>query len=170
MLITGYQLKEAIKMATLELGAVKTQFDESLYAFEEEEKQSPVDVAKATHALETKIAKLQTAQSEYNLAVELEVLGEKMPLETAVKLVGGAGRMSKLWRVAAQGSVRDRWARKQQVVRREGDEVAKDTISKADALLKSKEAEKLASALRSAIAVGNTAKIGIAWLDESLLG
>jgi len=73
MEVTGYTFKEAIKMAILELDTVRSTFDESLYAFADEEKQDPVEIAKRIEELEGQIAQLQTAQAEYNLTVTVEV-------------------------------------------------------------------------------------------------
>lgn len=101
--------------------------------------------------------------------MEIEAEGFKMLLEEAIKRVGGAGRMSKLWRTVSKGTTRDRWTSIQAATRKEGEEKAKPTITKAGALEKAKEAEKFASALRSAIAVGNTTKVSIDWVDENLL-
>jgi hypothetical protein len=168
--VDGNQLKEALKMASLELSIVKTQFEDTLFKFDDEEKESPGDVADRIDELESRIAKLQTAQSLYNLSIEVEVLGETMLLEEAIKRVGGAGRLSKTWRNASAGRVRDRWSTLQASVRKDGEETAKPTITKLEALGKAKAAEKFASALRSAISTGNTVKVTIDWVDESLLG
>jgi len=168
--VDGNQLKEALKMASLELSIVKTQFEDTLFKFDDEEKESPGDVANRIDELESRIAKLQTAQSLYNLSIEVEVLGEVMLLEEAIKRVGGAGRLSKTWRTASAGHVRDRWSTLQASVRKDGEETAKPTITKLEALEKAKAAEKFASALRSAISTGNTVKVTIDWVDESLLG
>jgi len=169
MEVTGYKIKEALKLKNLELQAVQSLFDESLYKFEDEkDKMSPAEVAQKILVLENNIADLQTAQSYYNLQVPIEIDGVKGTLEKAVKIVGGAGRLSKMWRTAAKGNVRDRWNRSQVATRRADEEVAIPTISKRDALELAKDAEKFASQLRSAIALGNTTVIDIGWIDENL--
>ncbi len=169
MEITGYQLKEALKMAALERETVLTQFDETLYAFDGEEKPSPEEISDSIACLETKIATLQTAQSQYNLHVQVSVQGEEMTLEQAIKMVGGAGRLSKMWRSAAKGNKRDRWDRTITVTRKTDEEVALPTISKQDSMERAKEAEMFASRLRSAISVGNTNKVNIPWVGASLM-
>jgi hypothetical protein len=168
MNVTGYKLREALKMKSLELATIQSLFDESLYAFEGEKKDSPEVVAARIGVLETQIAVLQAAQSYYNLQVTVEPDGNKMPLEAAVKMVGGAGRLSKMWRTAAQGSKRDRWDRSMSPVRNKEDVIAQPTISKSDALVFAQKAEKFAAALRSTIAVGNNNVVAIDWIDESL--
>ena len=169
MEVTGYQLKEALKMTSLELSTIQSQFEETLFKFDDEDKETPEEIANKIYTLELKIAKLQTAQSFYNMAVEVDVQKIKFLLEEAIKCVGGAGRLSKMWRTASKGKTRDRWSDLQAATRKEGEERAKPTITKMQALGKAKEAEKLASALRSAIAIGNTAKVSIDWVDEDLL-
>ena len=168
MQVTGYKLKEALKLKAIELQAVQSLFDESLYKFEGEEKLSPEEVVDKIKTLEDQIAKLQTAQSYYNLQVIVEVNGKKGFLETAIKLVGGAGRVSKMWRTASAGRTRDRWDRSNIITRRTDEVMAEPTVNKITALEKAKEAEKFASALRSAIAVGNTNIVDVDWIDEKL--
>ena len=174
MEITGYMLKEAIKMAGLELDAIRSGFDDSLFAFDGDEKQDPVGIAKETATLEGKVAHLQTAQAEYNLTVTVSVKGidgvsAPMSLGAAIRLVGGMGRLAKMWRTAARGKIRDRWDRQRVETRSADLVVAHPTVTKADALIQAKTYEKFASALRNAIAVGNTTKLDIAWVDTSLL-
>lgn len=168
MNVTGYELKEALKLRTIELQAVQSLFDESLYKFENEDKLTPTEVVDKIVELESQIASLQTAQSYYNLQVQVDVPGRRELLEKVIKLVGGAGRVSKMWRTASKGRTRDRWDRSQTVTRRTDEVMAEPTVKKMDALDKAKDAEKFASALRSAIAIGNTSIVGIDWIDESL--
>ena len=165
MEITGYQIKEALKMVSLEKETVLTQFDETLYAFAGEKKPSPEEISDRVAYLETKIATLQTAQSQYNLHVQVSVQGEDMTLQQAIKMVGGAGRLSKMWRSAAKGNKRDHATT---VTRKTDEEIAQPTITKQDSMVRAKAAEMFASRLRSAIAVGNTNKVNIPWVDESL--
>lgn len=169
MEVTGYELKEALKIKAIELQAIQSIFDESLYKFEDEkDKETPAEVVAKITTLEEEIAHLQTAQSYYNISTTVNVNGVPILLEKAIKLVGGAGRISKMWRTASKGKVRDRWDRSQVITRRTDEEIAMPTITKSEALEKAKTAEKFASALRSAIAIGNTTKMNIDWVDESL--
>jgi len=171
MLVTGYMLKEALKMKALELTTIQTQFDESLYRFEGEDKQHPKEVADAIRKLEAEIVELQTAQDYYNLNVKVDVteVGEQWPLCKAVKAVGGAGRVAKMWRTAAHGEKRDRWDRSRSMTRNKDDEVAMPTVTKPEALAEARATEKFASQLRNAIAVGNTDAIDVPWVTEELL-
>jgi len=174
MQLTGYTFKEAIKMAILELTTVRSTFDESLQAFAGEERQDPVEIAKRIEELEGQIAQLQTAQAEYNLTVTVEVKGidgvkVSMSLGAAIRLVGGMGRLAKMWRNAASGKSVDRWDRGRQQTRNKDTEVAQPTMKRADALVLAKSYSKFAAALGNAISVGNTTRLDIAWVDESML-
>jgi len=159
MKVTGYKLREALKMAQLELSTIDSQFEDSLYCFEGEVKPSPKDIINNIQGLERSIARLQTAQCLYNLSIHVVVAHEKMTLEEAIKRVGGAGRISKMWRIAAQGQKADRWERIQTMSRKTDDEFAKPTVAKNEALEYTKNAEKYASALRNAIAIANTTEV-----------
>lgn len=173
MEVTGYTFKEAIKMAILELDTVRSTFDESLYVFAGEERQDPVEIAKRIEELEGQIAQLQTAQAEYNLTVSVTVknmdgLPASMSLMSAIKLVGGMGRLAKMWRTAASGKQVDRYDRQRFQTRSKDTEVAQPTMKKVDALAAAKSYSRFAAALGGAISTGNTTKLDIAWIDASL--
>jgi len=148
----------------LELATVSSTFEESLYKFEGEDKQTPQEVADNITKLEREISTLQTAQSRYNLGVTVVVgaTKEKLTLEQAVKLVGGAGRVAKLWRNAAKGEKRDRYGYGDRVKTRKADEVtATATVTREEALTKARNAESFAGSLRNAIAFGNTTELDL---------
>lgn len=168
MEVTGYMLKEVLKLKSIELQAVQSLFDESLYKFEDENKMDPSEVVSNIQKLEEEISILQTAQSYYNLQVKVNIVDKKITLEQSIKLVGGAGRISKMWRNAAAGNTRDKWGRGRIETRKVDEERAISTLTNVEALNYAKEAEKIASALRSAIAVGNTEKVNIDWIDAGL--
>lgn len=171
LLVTGHQLKEALSLKQLELATIQTQFDESLFAFKDEKKDHPNDIVNHINKLEHEIAMLQTAQTFYNLNVKVKLGGmdREVPLTYAIKIVGGAGRIAKMWRTAAKGQQRDRWDRLQATTRRTDEVQAEPVMDKKEALDKAKEAEKFAGSVRSAIATGNTEKMHIDFLDPALL-
>jgi len=166
MEVTRFQLKEALKMANLELETWRMQFDGSLHAFPDEKKVTPQGVMDNVSDLERRVATLQTAQSYFNLNVEVQVGDETMVLEQAIKMVGGAGRSSSMWRKAA-GAKRRRpsYYNDMDLTRKADEERAVPTITNEEALGLAKDAEKLASRLRGAIAVGNTMKMDIAFVE-----
>jgi len=169
MEVSGFQIKEALKMKNLELDAVRLQFDDSLHAFKDEKKMSPQEIMTEVSKLEQEIAVLQTAQRIFNLETIVKVGEATMPLEAAIKLVGGAGRSSGMWRKAAGSRRRRGYYNEPSLSRRADEEQAQPTVSRAEALQFAKEAEKFASQLRGAIAVGNTQKVDIDSVTPALL-
>jgi|HubBroStandDraft_2_1064218.scaffolds.fasta_scaffold00002_91 hypothetical protein len=152
--INGHLIREVLKEKMLELTTINSTFEESLYKFESEEKPSPAALMARIMELETAVAKLQTLQSQYNLTVMVQINEVAMPLEEAIKLVGGAGRSSKRWREAAKGEKVDRYERRANRQREKDKEYTVPTISKEKALEYAKKAEQYAGSLRKAIALG----------------
>lgn len=166
MKVTGYKFQHVLRELAHTRDIAATQFDEGLWVFEGEDKPNPQELMKTYNDTEMKIARLQTAQAEYNLQVMVTVNGEGMSLSEAVKRVGGAGRMEKMWRSVAKNTGRDRFDRYERT--RKNDEVrATRTVSVSDAINLAREAAKFASALREAIQVGNATEIDMK-LDPSL--
>jgi len=170
MLITGHKLRETIKLKQLELSTIQTQFEDSLFAFKGEDKEHPTEVVDAIKKLEHEIALLQTAQNHYNGAIMVLLENGEAPVQLAfaIKIVGGAGRIAKMWRNAAQGKQRDRWDRMTAEVRRTDEVKAAPVMDKKEALAKAKEAEKFAGSVRTAISTGNTEEIDIDFIAPVL--
>lgn len=167
MKVTGYQLREAIKQQTLRRDTTAQAFNGSLKKFPEEKKDAPSDVMNEFLQAESAVAKLQIAQMRYNLAVQVTVLGETMPLGEAIKRIGGPARAEKMWR-SATGPKGDRY------FSREDDEFdpakvrAVATLSVKEALKLAQGAAKLAGALRAAVAMGNAEAVEINDLTPAL--
>lgn len=169
MKVNGNQIKQAIKMKGLELDSVSSTFDESLFKFADETKRTPEEIADDILKLETEISKLQAAQKFYNVNVKFDYEERQISLQEAVNLVGGTGRVSKLWRKASKGEKKDRYGYgRDSKTRNKEEEVAEPTITKTEALKLFKDAERKASALRNGIAEANTIPVEIDFIDESL--
>ncbi len=168
MKVTGIQIREAIKRWNLRRDASAGQFSESLWQFTEDENNTkPVDLMKAFQEAEAAIARLQVAQTRYNLAVRVEVQTWKMTLCEAVKQVGGAGRMQKMWRRAALDKGRESYSYRDMT--RKTDEVrAQRQVSVKEALAEASRTAVLAGAFRNAIAIGNTSEVEIEALEDTL--
>lgn len=165
MKVTGYKLQHTLRELTHTRDIAAGQFDNSLKFFPGDEKGDPKAVMAAYLEAEAKIARLQTGQALYNLKVPVDVLGKRMTLSEAVKLVGGAGRAEKMWRsVAAPKKDRYGYDRDE---RTEGTIVAQRTITPVEAAALAKEAARWASALREAIQTGNAVEVEIE-LDPAL--
>lgn len=102
MKINGFSIQKAIREVTEDRDLADSRFEGSLKAFPDEDKSKPTDLADEIEKAERRIAALQTAQTRYNLAVTVEVEGRRMPLQEAVKLLGGAKRVESKWRDAAK--------------------------------------------------------------------
>lgn len=172
--VTGYKLRSAVKSLEMKLEAAVRVFNDSLVKFPSEIKPTPLEVMGEILRLETTVAKLQAAQSEYNTKISVEVLGNTMTLAEAVKRVGGAGRAVSLWKKAS-GAVdpngryyREASPYENMRTRDPKQEYAERTISDMVATDCAVAAEKFASALRGAIAEGNGASVDVS-LDPALL-
>jgi hypothetical protein len=168
MKITGYTLREAIKIWNLRRDAAFSQFEGSLKVFDgDDDKPSPERVADKIAECEHSIAHLQTAQAYYNQKVSADVLGKSYPLAWIIKRLGGAGRLEKLWRTASKvPSGIDRYGRTTSGNLRSKDAVvAKRTISHEDALKRATESAKYAAALRGAVGIANSREIEIDFLQ-----
>lgn len=167
MQITGYKLQHAIRESEHMKNLAASQWDGSLHAFADEEKAGPLKVMIEYRAQEERLCALQVAQSRYNLAIEVDILGTKMSLCRAIKLVGGAGRAEKMWRSAASGEKKDRYSIRSELTRSKDEERAKPTISREDASAQAKTSARYAASLREAIQVGNATAVEIE-MDASL--
>lgn len=168
MKITGYALREAIKQFELRRDTASRGFNGTLKAFPDEKKDKPQEVVNQYLAAEKAIAQLQVAQMRYNLAVTVEILGEKMTLAEAIKRVGGPARAEKMWRTAA-GPVADRYGGYHNEDVRDPNQVRSTaTVTPQEATKLASASAKQAGAYRAAIATGNAREIELENLDASL--
>lgn len=159
MKVTGFQIREAINRWTRRRNVADTQFRESLWAFEGEEKDTPKDVIDRYMEADKIIVALQMLQTVFNLHTLVSVRGQEIPLGKAVRLLGGAGRVEKIWREAATDSAGDRYYDRNERSRGKDNEYAKRQVSIPEATRLSDEAAAFASELRAAVATGNMATI-----------
>ena len=172
MIVTGYKFQHALRELGHRRDNAAKQFANSLFAFEEEEGAlNPLECMSTFRTCEHKIARLQTAQQEYNLAVLVTIYmgGENTSCVTlceVVKMVGGAGRAEKMWRTCASATGRERYEGRE--LFRDATQVrAKRQIPVDAAMEQAHEAAKIASAIRTAIAIGNSNEMEVE-LDPSL--
>lgn len=167
MKITGYRLREAIKMHELRRNTWAGQFTDSLIKFKDDDKTHPQVISKNFLAEEEAVARLQAVQARYNLAIMVSILGQKMSLCEAVKRVGGAGRVEGMWRQAAGGK-KERYGYGNDNERDPSKERAQPQMTINEITKEAHLASKFAGALRSAIATANTQELEIEDLDASL--
>lgn len=167
MKVSGYKIQHKLKELEQLREVSSQQFQDNIMQFEssDEKLELPEVFAKYT-ALEKRIARLQAAQTRYNLAITVEVLGEQMPMLEAVKLVGGAGRSEKMWKDVVKGN-KNRHHMYVEQTRSKDQEYAKRAVSVNEAVGFAQQATAVAGALRQAIQVGNATEIELD-LDETL--
>ncbi len=168
MKINGYQIREAIKRWMLQRDTFQSQFKDSLYVFEgDESKNSPQSLMADFTKADENVAMLESTQQQFNQIVKVNIQEKTLSLAMAVKLVGGAGRREKLWREAAVPK-KDKYSyRSDEKTRDKDTEYAKPVISQSQAVQFSQNAGRFASALRNAIAIGNSQSVNIESLDLS---
>ena len=167
MKTTGYTLREAIKQAELRRDTAANAFNGSLKKFPDEEKETPQSIVDTFTKAEKALVSLQVAQMRYNLAIQVEVNGEKMSLAEAIKRVGGAGRIEKMWKGAIaeptkRGYMEDIDERDTTKIR------AVRTIPAAEAMKLATTSGKKSGSLRAAISVANGKEVELEGLDPAL--
>lgn len=170
--VTGYKLREAIRVREMERSVLNGQFKDSLTQFADDSKGNPKNIAEQLRKNEEDIATLQVAQDLYNLRVLVKIQGKQISLAEAVARIGGVGRLKDLWHdvanVTADGGGRRRYY-DSPLSRDPSQERAKAMITPQEALKEAVSAAKIAAAYRAAIAEGNNQEIDIPDLDAKLL-
>ena len=170
MKVTGYDLREALRRWQLRRDTATSQFPKVLTAFKGESKASPADIAERVSIAENAIARLQTAQAAYNIAVRVVVDDEECSLLQLIKHIGGLGRVEKMWRTAATGK-EERFGftlRAESPTRKADEIVAERTISYEEAGKRAADYGKTLGEYRKAIAIGNAREVDIESLDAAL--
>lgn len=165
VMVNGFLLREAIRRWELRRDTAATQFESSVSKFEDEEKASPDELAKEFVTAETAIGKLQAIQTAYNLYVTIAVGDTRMTLCEAVKRLGGAGRLDKMWRVLC-GEKKDKYDLRNEMTRRADEVRAVRVVSVREAMSRASAAAKFASTLRAAIAKGNGEDVALSGLEN----
>jgi hypothetical protein len=164
MEVTGYQIREALNRYEARAKTAEQQFKDTLFAFEGDRNTiSPKSVVTNYSEAQEAICALQVLRAKFNLETQVSVSGysQPIPLALAVKLIGPADRVAKMWREATTYNGRDRWSMGSTLSRDKDSEYAQRTISVEEATKLADVASSNATALRSAIAEGNARKIKI---------
>ena len=172
MKVTGIMLQERKRELKSLIQVLDTQFKDSLFAFEGEEKQTPESLMEKLQEAESKFVDIELALAAFNGVVEVDVPESvsprgKVSLMALVKMVGPWSRMEKMWRDASTADGTDRWNRMPQSSRSKDMEFAYKRVDPMEALERAGQAAKVASAIRAKIAEGNATSIDLE-LDESL--
>lgn len=168
MQVTGYKIRRALKELEMLRDAALVEFNNSFQKYKWETKESPQKIMEKLERLEGKIARLQAAQALYNTQVMVDVVGKTMTLSEAVKRVGSFGKMVGLWKNAANQASQNTISRYGTTAKTD-DVFPEQTITSEVATANAIQAEKYASALRGAVAEGNTTTVDLEGLDPDLL-
>ena len=170
--INGYMIREALKRCERQRKNASQMFNPSLYAFNGETKIAPVAIMEQFQVADRNYAKLQELQQRYNQNVSINVRNgngsnETITLSLAVKLVGGAGRIEKMWSDSIVPKS-DRYSRYDdaQPSRSKDTEYSIRQISESDCLNYANQAGQYRSNLVSAIATANTTTFNVEMSDS----
>jgi len=162
MNINGYKLREALKFWNAKRDATLSIFEGSLTKFKGEKKKSPDEIMKEFLDVEEAIAELQEEQMRYNISVIVKVRDKEMTLASAIKRIGGVGRVEKIWKIASKPVIKSRYGHVESKIITSKDkdtEYAERQVSFEEALERASVAGRDAAAYREAIAIGNGREI-----------
>src|SRR5579862_1965614 len=162
MKLTGFRIMDRLEQLKERSTALDAKFTASLYKFDDEVKQTPIELLTNCAVLENKIADLQEAQSKLNLKIKVMVNSQEMTLEKAIKCLGIFGRLKNQWKIAAGQQVKKpgRYSRYDldEPMRRERDsniEVAKPQMTETESLALVDLYTKMVTDLKQSIRIAN---------------
>lgn len=168
MKVSGYQLREALRRWRDRRDIYSRTFADSVWQFEGEQSGNPVEIAQEYEKADRAIAALESAQQEFNQRVTVQLSDGLFRLSIAVKRIGGAGRLTKMWRIASTSTGTDRYSYRENR-RSKDDEFTSRAVAQPVAMQKADEAAVYASRLRAGIAVANGTVLDIESIDPTLL-
>lgn len=98
--ITGFDLKQQVKMLNIKKEALEKELAESYFGYAGETKRSVLDILSDISNVEVELVKVQVEQAKYNLIVTVKVGAVSMSLSRAIKTEGVVGRNIKRVREA----------------------------------------------------------------------
>lgn len=167
MKVNGFRIQSALRDLDLKKQTAATEFEDSLKVFANEQKPRPETTMEGYSDAEKRLAQLQEIQTRYNLAVVVAArLSEKntlkISLQHAIKLVGSAARIEKLWRDAAVAKkTRSYYKEDTTAVRSKDNEYAQAVLTPSEIASHIRNASRFVSALREAIQIGNATAIDL---------
>jgi hypothetical protein len=165
MQVNGYELREAMKRWNTLRNIAAAQHKDSIFVFEGDEALPLDKVVSNFIQADDAYSKLQEVQQWYNAQVPVNYKGLEGKVVTstlafAVKAVGGAGRIEKMWRDAC-AEKQDRYGYRQERERDPSKTYAKRSVTIAEAMKKADAASKYAMTLRQTIARANTSMLEV---------
>lgn len=168
MKIDGYKLREAIKQHEFRSETASAEFPTTLQKFEDEKKSSPFEVSDVIENAEMCLAKLRTAQAQYNLRVRVEFRGEEILLAQAVKMVVVLSKIENLWKAIAVNRASRVYFHSPTMTRDPNQILSQPTVTPAEAATRAKKVSVELGRLKQAIATANAREVEIEGLDSAL--
>lgn len=170
MKISGYKLIDRLEELKEQAKNVDAQFASSLHKFNEETDTSstatPQEIMQKYEELQTKIGKLQEAQSVYNMKVRVKFQNEALTLNRAIKEYGSLGRVKNQWKTATVAANSRSAYYGLELARSKEQIYAVRTISIENASTLYEAANKRVGLLKQAIRSGNATEINVE-MDET---
>jgi len=162
MKINGYLLRETRKRWMSRRDVAAKTFKDSLWQFKGDGLSlKPEEIATNFKEADEAVAALEEAQQKYNQQVNISVAGRTMTLALAIKQVGGAARLAKMWSSASTDTgSSDRYYGKT-LTRNASDVHAQKMVDPDRAVKFAEESASYASKLRSEIATANAKMLDI---------
>lgn len=168
MKVSGLEIREALRQWALRRDAANKRFEEALTRYEDETKESPLEAETELILCEDAIAHLQTAQSYFNGQINVRVGTAEMKLTYAVKRVGGAARLEKLWHAQVKAKKVPAWESAR--TKRTKDQVKElSAMSIPEMVAQAQQASLFAGQVRSAVSWGTSQTLEIEFLKDEYL-
>lgn len=165
--VTGYILRDSIKMLEFRVATTLARFQDSLHKFPDETKEDPIELTKQLKRDHLGLAQLRTAQARYNLSVYVTLGEETVCLAELVKRVAALGTIEKLWKDLATARTHSHYGHMQT---RDTSQVhAEATTTPQQRTEMARSYAKMMSQWRQAIAAANGREMEIEGLDPSFL-
>lgn len=169
MKITGYQLMDRIEALREQAQTINGQFTSALFRFKEDTdvKPEPRDLMTRYLDTERRVAALQAAQAAYNVRVTVDVMGDILSLQQAVKLIGSATRIKNNWISASKPSQESNpYSNYLELVRDKDNLYAQRVVGIEECLQLATAASDRVAALKQAIRSGNATEIDLDVAEE----
>lgn len=116
MKVTGFKLKQAVKMIGIDISALTQELNSSYSKSEGEEKRTIKEIVSELQTAESNLAKVQSVQALYNQTIIVDgplqqapsMYGKPVPLALVIKMEGVNARIAKVWKDTAKQT--DRYA------------------------------------------------------------
>lgn len=170
MQVTGSQLRKALVRWTIRRDqAIKT-FEDNLFSFKDDNKVELKKVSNGILTAQEAVARIQTAQQEFNSRVIVSIGGKELSLAVAIKMKAGIGKVRNLWALASGQNKDSMFGRKSfsPKSREQGREEQVPTASPSEIAEGTEAMAILMAEVQDVIALGNAQTVDVK-IDAELL-